>query len=232
MDFDFTICITTIGRASLHTAAQFALAAIDRAPHVCELLIVDDRKEHERDTQLSLPSDTRIRIVRGRALGWCGPARNTGLMTAASPWVLFCDDDDILHPNCILWLKEQLELVPKLDVLIWRAAGRFDHVPHDFAIPPRNAVDLQRGLVCNSLCIRRDSKLRYGEDIMSHWIKPGFRDAQQHRHRETMAPDDDFQFLLKAVGDGAVVAFSSFLAYGVQQPPPLESPRFPLLILR
>ena len=231
MTFDFTICITTIGRASLHTAAVFALAAIDRAPHVCELLIVDDRKETERDTQLSLPADTRIRIVRGRAMGWCGPARNTGLMTAASPWILFCDDDDILHPNCIVWFKEQLELVPKLDVLIWRAAGKFDHLPHDYPIPPRNCVDLQRGLVTNSLCVRRESGLRYGEDVMRHWIKPGFEGALQHRHKETMAPDDDFQFMKDAVGAGAVVAMSSYLAYGFGQPPPIESIKFPLVIL-
>src|SRR5258708_38836204 len=43
--------------------------------------------------------DDRIRLIRNdQALGVAG-ARNRGLEAASSPWVAFCDDDDLWSPR-------------------------------------------------------------------------------------------------------------------------------------
>ena len=223
--FSVSICIATLGRESLRASAEFALAALEPES---ELLIVDDRPEPTGP--LPLPDDARIRIVRGRAMGWTGPARNTGLQEARSDWVIFCDDDDFLHPYVCKWLRETLEEAPKADVVVWRAQGTFQHLPHDYPIPPRDSTSLRLGLVTNSLCVRVASGLRYGETVLPHWIKPGFEQAVKHSSRDTMSPNEDFLFMQEAQKKGTLV-FSRYLAYGYGLPPPPHSDRFPVVIL-
>jgi hypothetical protein len=226
------ICICTIGRESLRPAAEFALAALDMdTSRDTELLIVDDRKI--QDKPLALPSDARIRTVRGRGMGWCGPARNTGLQEAKSDWVIFCDDDDLLHPYCAKWLRQTLTEAPLSDIVIWRTVGQFQHLPPDYAIPPAESTTLQLGLVCNALCIRPASGIRYGETILRNWIKPGYEHVpdSEHEHRHSIAPDDDFQMMMQAREAGKHITFSRYVAYGVNQAPPLQTSKFPLVIL-
>jgi len=233
-----TICICTIGRETLKQCAEFALAALSEigaeAESKPELLIVDDRPDSGPELgPLSLPVSDTIRVVKGRAMGWCGPARNTGLAEAKHDWVIFCDDDDYLHPYCVKWLHETLIEAPLSDIVVWRTVGQFQHIPHDYAIPPANSTSMQLGQICNAVCIRPASGIRYGETILKRWIKPGYEHVPnaEHRHRVSMAPDDDFQMLTLAQQQNKKITFSRYVAYGVNQPPPPHAVKFPLVCL-
>jgi glycosyltransferase involved in cell wall biosynthesis len=64
-----------------------------------EIVVVDDASSDGTSAMVRALGDDRIRLIRNdQALGVAG-ARNRGLEAASSPWVAFCDDDDLWSPR-------------------------------------------------------------------------------------------------------------------------------------
>ncbi|WP_328709391.1 glycosyltransferase family 2 protein [Microbispora hainanensis] len=97
-----TVVIPTIGRESLAAT----LAAVGPGP---EIVVVDDRPG---DGLEPLPVPGRVRVLRS---GGRGPAaaRNVGWRAAATPWVVFLDDDVVPGPGWVRTLTEDLARLPQ-----------------------------------------------------------------------------------------------------------------------
>ncbi len=100
---DCSLVIPTIGRESL----QGLLDALDATTAVqpAEVVIVDDRTDHDRDLKLDSHHPLVIRRSGGR-----GPAaaRNVGWRASGSRWVSFLDDDVVPGRGWIAGLAEDL----------------------------------------------------------------------------------------------------------------------------
>lgn len=216
-----SVVIPTVGRPELQTIVDFALA-LARGPVQVEVIVVDDRKQGEGNL---VRPDGRVRIVQGPRKGCAGPARNAGIAEARGEWIQFCDDDDYLHPHLGLWLQELLTRAPRTELVVWRAAGHFDHLPPDFVIPPRDCTSPRLGLVTMSYCVRKcGSRTRFFHN------DPEF-DIDPHNSKSTYRSADDFEYLQSAILDLVPVAFAHKHAYGYRTLPPPHSADFPLVLL-
>ena len=215
-----SVIIPTVGRPSLRTAIE-CLKDDARV----EIVVVDDSEHGLTEAEVA-----PARLLRGPRLGFGGPARNVGMDAARGAWLLMLDDDDMLHPRTVDWLEEVLRAVPAAELIVWRAAGIFDHLPPTFVIPPRGATSLQLGLVTNSFAIRASTGLRYGVQIKPEWVK---HDGPAV-HGQGLSVADDWDLVTGAVAAGRCVVLGHKLAYGVriapfQAPKPYDT--FPLVLL-
>lgn len=92
----YDVVVPTVGRPSLAALLDGLLAG--PAPRPTAVVVVDDRPGHAADHPLPVPFHPAVRVVRGRAAGPAA-ARNVGWRSAASPWVVFVDDDVVLDPS-------------------------------------------------------------------------------------------------------------------------------------
>lgn len=90
------------------------VAAIRAQTIAAELIVVDDGSEPAAD----VPGATVLR--RDRAGGSGAAARNAGAAAASSPWLAFCDDDDLWAPGK---LAAQLAALAEHPTARWSATG-------------------------------------------------------------------------------------------------------------
>lgn len=223
-----TVIIPTMGKPQLRYIVEH-IRTYTTAETV-EILIVDDRKDKHGSAPLLSDRDD-VRILQGPRKGYGGPARNVAIKEARGAWIQFVDDDDFLHPKTFQWLHEAVQKAPDADVIVWRTAGLFDHIPPTFAIPPKHCTTIQLGWLTNSFAVRKDVAPLYGEVVLQHWIKPnvGNIGEQEAEHGVTIAGDEDLQYIKTCMRQNLNIYFGHKLAYGVRQPPPPESEDFPLI---
>ncbi len=94
-----------------------------------ELILVDDGSPDNCPAICDeyAAKDSRIRVIH-QANGGLSAARNTGIDAAAAEYFLFCDSDDVLHPECLQIL---LSCIQKTGAKI--ALGEFDRF-HEVAV--------------------------------------------------------------------------------------------------
>ncbi|CAN5413304.1 hypothetical protein BH23ACT9_BH23ACT9_29070 [soil metagenome] len=63
------------------------------------VVIVDDGSDADVGTQIAALADERITVVRNEVSRGVSSARNQGVRAARTPWVAFCDDDDLWTPG-------------------------------------------------------------------------------------------------------------------------------------
>lgn len=83
-----------IGLLSVTVRSILAQQGVD-----VEVVIVDDGSEPDVAQQIAALSDERIRVVRNPSSRGVASARNQGVGEARTPWVAFCDDDDLWTPG-------------------------------------------------------------------------------------------------------------------------------------
>lgn len=95
-----TVVVPTLGRPSLLRLLDALAAAPDP---VDEILLVDDRRDRS-STLVEVPGSIKeiVRVVPGRGRGPAA-ARNAGWRAAASPWIVFLDDD--VEPSAA-WVRD------------------------------------------------------------------------------------------------------------------------------
>jgi glycosyltransferase involved in cell wall biosynthesis len=69
--------------------------------HLSEIIVVFDQSDPD-DSLTALSADVPIRVVANTHSPGLAGARNTGIETAGSDWIAFCDDDDV-------WLEDKLD---------------------------------------------------------------------------------------------------------------------------
>lgn len=115
----FSVIIPTYGRPDYLTEAIDSVLTQTIADFEC--IVVDDASPEP----ISVPNDSRIRLIRRVKNGGPAAARNTGLEQACGKFVAFLDDDDVFTPNRLALALRGLERAPIS--LCW--ARHFDERP-------------------------------------------------------------------------------------------------------
>ena len=124
---------------------------LDQRDVEVEVVVVDEASSDGTAAVVEALDDPRVRYVRHDVpLGPAG-ARNAGLALADSPWVAFCDDDDLWAPTK---LRRQLDALEAAPGARWSAVSAV-HVDEDLRIigQRRLAVDadLRVGLLAGDV---------------------------------------------------------------------------------
>jgi glycosyltransferase involved in cell wall biosynthesis len=107
-----------------------------------EVLVVDDASQDSTWSWLGGVDDARVRKLRIERHGERVTARNTGLQTVTTPWVLFLDDDDLLPRHALETHVRALERSPEALISVGSYAmfGEGRPVPAPIRIVRRRSV--------------------------------------------------------------------------------------------
>ena len=169
---------------------------------------------------------SHVTVLHGPRKGWAGPPRNVAIRYAKTngiSWLGFVDDDDYLHPKYVEWLYEHCNITPHADIVVFRARGKFDHIPETFVIPPAGCMHLVAGLVTNSFAVNTETCLEYAEDNEDEM-------ALLYKTKQVKGPGEDIAYLRRALDQSKIIVFSHRVAYGVRIPIH-DTSVFPLLQL-
>ena len=189
-EVDYTVVIPTVGRPSLSVLLDALTTGAAPAPR--EVLVVDDRRGAPAPLldRVPLPLTGKLRILSGSGRGPAA-ARNVGWRAAASPWVVFLDDDVVPVDGWAAHLVDDLATLPSGVV---GSQGRIvvplpvDRSPTDWE---RNVSGLESAVWATAdLAYRRSALARVG----------GFDERFPRAYRE----DADLGLRLTAAG-GAIV---------------------------
>src|SRR4051812_10893238 len=89
----FSVIVPTYGRPAF--LADALASVLGQTFDDFECIVVDDASPEP----VSVPSDSRIRVVTRDANGGPPAARNTGIAVARGRYVAFLDDDDVWLPH-------------------------------------------------------------------------------------------------------------------------------------
>ena len=109
---EFSVIVPSYDRAGFLAEAIASVQAQSFGDFEC--IVVDDASP----TRITVPADSRVRVVRRLANGGCAAARNTGLRAARGRFIAFLDDDDTYTRNRLAMVREVLG---RADVAVcWR----------------------------------------------------------------------------------------------------------------
>jgi len=193
-----TFIIPTINRITL---ANTLISLLEQTITTWKAIIIFDGCSPTNQYLLSILGDSRFLCLSITKLGkenHAGYIRNIGLELADTPWVGFVDDDDILTPNYVERLQEEITITPSADVIVFKMADR------GRIIPPLNYNNIIAGEVGISFAYRRSL------------IKEGF----------LFEPSsvEDFNLLKKMETAKKRIVFSPFVTYLVHHHPYMDGP--------
>lgn len=106
-----SLIIPTHNRALL--VVQTVQAALRQTLAFDEIIVVDDASTDDTLLQLQ-PFTARIRVIASEKIG-VQAARNLGVAAAHSPYITFCDSDDLLQPDFLQHISSWLVTHPEID---------------------------------------------------------------------------------------------------------------------
>jgi len=93
-------------------------------------------------------SVNKIGVLKNIIHGTAGFVRNIGMNLVKTPWIGFLDDDDYLLPNYTQHLLQEIEINPKVDLILFRM------IDNDTILPPDYITDIQFRYVGISFCYK------------------------------------------------------------------------------
>lgn len=111
-----SVVLPTHNRADLVQRAVRSVIA--QSYSYWELLVVDDASEDETPNVLSTFTDSRVRVLRREQQGGASATRNTGLAEARGDFVVYLDDDNLMHPHWLKGVAWAFDLHPEALVMI------------------------------------------------------------------------------------------------------------------
>jgi Glycosyl transferase family 2 len=111
-----SVVLSTRNRASIVPRAIASVTAQSYGNF--ELIVVDDASDDETPQVLTTFRDPRINVVRRDRQGGASATRNTGLAKARGEYVVYLDDDNVMHPHWLRGVAWAFELHPDAEVMI------------------------------------------------------------------------------------------------------------------
>jgi glycosyltransferase involved in cell wall biosynthesis len=118
MPVDVTAVVPTHNRRELLGRTLQSIRA-QRGVDV-EIVVVDDGSNDGTAAAVNALADPRVRVLRNDVAQGVANARNRGLEAVSTPWVAFCDDDDLWAPTK---LQEQLGAIARVPGAQWSSSG-------------------------------------------------------------------------------------------------------------
>lgn len=155
-DAIITFIVPSINRATLH----FTLASLlNQTVQQWKAIILFDGCIPNKDVTKVMDANDRFLYLSVQKLGEhsngvrghgsAGLVRNIGMTLATTPWIGFVDDDDMLTPNYVASLKEELTLTPTCEFVIFRM------IVQGTILPPARCPSIGPGAVGISFCMKR-----------------------------------------------------------------------------
>lgn len=193
-----TFIIPTMNRITLFSTIY---SLISQTMDKWKAIIIFDGCSPSDQHLLAALNDKRFLCITITKLGTenhAGYVRNIGLELADTSWVGFVDDDDILTPNYIERLQEEIAITPSADAIVFKMADR------GRIVPPLNYNSIVIGEVGISFAYKRSL------------IKEGF----------LFEPSsiEDFNLLKKMEMAKKRIVFSPFVTYLVRHHPYMDGP--------
>jgi glycosyltransferase involved in cell wall biosynthesis len=146
---EIAVIIPTYNRAYLIADTLDSILAQSYVPS--EVIVIDDGSTDETEAVLARYTP-RVRYLRVKNSGPCA-ARNKGVAASSSPWLAFCDSDDLWHPDR---LRSQVELCLSarnvqycftnfcwITEKEWSNESKFDDLSADYWGPDRRNISPQ-----------------------------------------------------------------------------------------
>jgi glycosyltransferase involved in cell wall biosynthesis len=211
MTVDVSVIIPTYNRAGL--IGRTIESVLAQTVAAAEVIVVDDGSPDDT-AAVARRYGTRVRYhrVENPHASNIGPsaARNLGVSLATSPWIAFCDSDDLWLP---IKLERQLRihaLCPRVEYsftdFAYVGPGRWQS-PRVFAEAPAGYWERQRRVVEDAIWVYEDSLyervLRFQPAFPSTLLmsKRRFERLGGYDERFSKGPSEDLEFVLRNVGD-------------------------------
>lgn len=104
--------ITTCGRPELLRKAVLSILG-QEYPHHIEVVVVYDKIEIDWLTEIEVPTNRSLKLLRNQRTPGLAGGRNTGITMAAGRFIGFCDDDDLWLPGKVRLQLEAWKAHPK-----------------------------------------------------------------------------------------------------------------------
>lgn len=142
---------------------------------------------------LAAPRTGKAGLTRNHALEWMHNIE----FTDSFEWTAFVDDDDMVSPHYVEWLRASAAADPAMDVAIFRM-----HDPRLGVLPSVTNPQLQQGQVGISFAVR------------SKWWDAGVRFIAEENPRDpTCAINEDIELLAELMQRGAKLKILPQIAY-------------------
>jgi hypothetical protein len=201
-----TIMRPTLAATLASVAAQTdgdvgAIVAVDGGDaFILDDLGLDDAVGHAIDEinpliGLAAPKTGKAGLTRNHALEWMHNVE----MTDDFEWTAFVDDDDMVSPRYVEWLRAAAAADPEMDVAIFRM-----HDPRWGVLPRVLKPEVRQGQVGISFAVR------------STWWDQGLRFvAEENPNDPTCAVNEDIELLTELMQRGAKMKILPQIAYFV-----------------
>ncbi len=104
-----------------------------------EVVIVDDGSTPDQAAAVAKLGGKSVQIIRNEESGGPAAARNQGLFAASTPWVAFCDDDDLWAPDKLAGQLGALQASPS--AWVYTGAVKFYEGPTIWQVMPPPTPD-------------------------------------------------------------------------------------------
>lgn len=190
-----SVVIPTRNRAQL--LRQTIRSVIDQSWSKTEIIVVDEDSEDKTASVLEA-LENRVEVIRHDTPRGPSAARNTGIDASTGEYVLFLDDDDLLHPNHIEELVRASESLPANHVAAsgWR---RFKVAEDEIELGPvvRPPEHWASPEAINAIFGHDPGCLVWGPSVL--WPRSLVNDI---RWNEELFTDEDIDFFARVLESG------------------------------
>ena len=147
MSFEVSVVVPTFNRAPLLVPT---LSSLKQQSHrAAEIIVVDDGSTDDTE-EIVKRYGQGVKYVRIENSGQCR-ARNVGVAASTTPWIAFCDSDDLWHPDKLALQARLVDRAPDVEYSftnfrlvidgVWSDTTKFDSSPGDYWNVPKRALE-------------------------------------------------------------------------------------------
>jgi glycosyltransferase involved in cell wall biosynthesis len=201
-----TVVIPTLQRLVLRNAL---LSLVKQENQDFFVVVVNDSDKPFDHSLVPKELQGKLQVIQHQSKGWPSPARNEALKfiekNIDTTWIAFLDDDDIWHEKYVTWLKDAEKF--NSDLVVFRAAGSFDHLPLTVYIPFKEVNKLRMGQFTIAFAVKKSSMIYFREERIQ--IRKG--------EKGNLLIAEDFFYLKDALEAKKKIIISPHVAYGVRR---------------
>ena len=117
-----TVVIPTYNRPV--TLSRAIRSVLGQTHSQFEVVVVDDGSVESAEEVVAGFEDDRLRYLAHETNRGVSAARNTGVRAASSPWVVFLDSDDEMHPEFLAKVGNRIHELPESVGFLWCGTQR------------------------------------------------------------------------------------------------------------
>lgn len=204
MDFRISVIVPTYNRADLINETLNSI--LNQSHKAAEIIVVDDGSSDATE-EVVRGFGPEVKYLKIENSGECR-ARNIGVDASSSPWIAFCDSDDLWQPEKLELQFKLFEANPDLDYSFtnfrtvvdgqWSGTTKFDSSPKDYWAIARR-ICAQESLVVEDPMFER---LLVHQPIFPSTLmmkRSFFEGAGRWRESLGRTPSVDLEFHLRCV---------------------------------